>query len=439
MPDDNRYKVAVKPGVEDVASEPDSLIPLVQELVWHEIQRCVIEGGIGIVDDLPKTPRVPVWLPNLGTNIALSDDIGPKYLAEETASTEITKVLISQGVDELMCSHRGITMGVALVVDAVYTLIRTHKTPFLLLLGPSSTDKDKVTSDTEGEMLDLLGVIGDKSGDDGSLSSQTIMTHVPATLLQFPDVLRVVLDMASVEDVAYKRLCVVTGSKEEVWPLCQELKPAARHGQVICLPIFKTLQHEVFVQSLLKKNKFLQNEACGTLTEIADFITYVHESYCADEALTNANVAVNQLTYSSLKQLPAVTSLAKSRSPISAIQIVFECAVVLLGSSDTSWRAVRHAIQDDNFCSKLAAVCVPGLKQSVIATLTEKLELQVEMATRERMVRMAREDVANLKSQLEVEEKRMSSLKKKKITIEEELESILDIINELNPHSERLV
>ncbi|XP_042227080.1 uncharacterized protein LOC121869635 [Homarus americanus] len=605
----------------------------VQELVWHEIQRCVIEGGIGIVDDLPKTPRVPVWLPNLGTNIALSDDIGPKYLAEETASTEITKVLISQGVDELMCSHRGITMGVALVVDAVYTLIRTHKTPFLLLLGPSSTDKDviismaatylgvkKVTSDTEGEMLDLLGVIGDKSGDDGSLSSQTIMTHVPATLLQFPDVLRVVLDMASVEDVAYKRLCVVTGSKEEVWPLCQELKPAARHGQVICLPIFKTLQHEVFVQSLLKKNKFLQNEACGTLTEIADFITYVHESYCADEALTNANVAVNQLTYSSLKQLPAVTSLAKlvaafsellqqrkneiqsklndlktalhrveeledhiqglrdshsslkdtlsqvditkekikenlkkreadilthencvselhkemvvveksqeelsgevaeyveetkapllqvthtvtqldihrirkllSRSPISAIQIVFECAVVLLGSSDTSWRAVRHAIQDDNFCSKLAAVCVPGLKQSVIATLTEKLEqikmtsdhlsrvsdigglllhflrtviffwhrhhedvqprlarvqvltdqkkqLQVEMATRERMVRMAREDVANLKSQLEVEEKRMSSLKKKKITIEEELESILDIINELNPHSER--
>ena len=65
----------------------------------------------------------------------------------------------------------------------------------------------------------------------------------------------------------------------------------------------------------------------------------------------------------------------RSRSPISAIQSVFECAVVLLGSADVSWRAVRHATQDDNFCVRLAAVCVPALTQAVVSTLADKLEV----------------------------------------------------------------
>lgn len=54
---------------------------------------------------------------------------------------------------------------------------------------------------------------------------------------------------------------------------------------------------------------------------------------------------------------------------------MFECAVVLLGSADMSWRAVRHATQDDNFCTRLAAVCVPALTQTVTATIADKLEV----------------------------------------------------------------
>lgn len=69
----------------------------------------------------------------------------------------------------------------------------------------------------------------------------------------------------------------------------------------------------------------------------------------------------------------------RSRSPISAIQLVFECAVAVMGSADLSWRAVRHATQDDNFCTKVAAVCVPALKQPVITAVTEKLEVRMSL------------------------------------------------------------
>lgn len=54
---------------------------------------------------------------------------------------------------------------------------------------------------------------------------------------------------------------------------------------------------------------------------------------------------------------------------------MFECAVVLLGSADMSWRAVRHATQDESFCTRLAAVCVPALTQTVISTIADKLEV----------------------------------------------------------------
>lgn len=46
---------------------------------------------------------------------------------------------------------------------------------------------------------------------------------------------------------------MVTGSQAEVWPLHQELRPAAQHGRVICMPLHKTHHHELFVQSLLRK------------------------------------------------------------------------------------------------------------------------------------------------------------------------------------------
>ncbi|XP_042865358.1 uncharacterized protein LOC122248966 [Penaeus japonicus] len=181
---------------------------------------------------------------------------------------------------------------------------------------------------------------------------------------------------------------------------------------------------------------------------------------------------------------------SSSRSPISAIQVVFECAVSLLSNQDVTWRAVRHATQDEAFCTKVAAVCVPGLKQAQITSLTEKLEqikmtpehlsrvsdiggillqylrtaiffwhryhedvqprqervqelkdqctqLQVEMATKERLIRGSREEVAKLTTRLKSEEGRVVALKRQKIDIEEELTNVVAVITELQPHAER--
>ncbi|KAK3856108.1 hypothetical protein Pcinc_037531 [Petrolisthes cinctipes] len=179
-----------------------------------------------------------------------------------------------------------------------------------------------------------------------------------------------------------------------------------------------------------------------------------------------------------------------TRSPISAIQLVFECAVAVMGSADLSWRAVRHATQDDNFCTKLAAVCIPGLKLQVITAVTEKLEqikmssehmarvsdiggillqylrsalffwqryhediqprqarvlaladqkkrLQVEMATKERRMRALKEEAEGLASSLKEEGERVTSLKTQGVAVEEELETVLEVITQLCPHSER--
>ncbi|XP_063870908.1 dynein axonemal heavy chain 10-like isoform X4 [Scylla paramamosain] len=179
-----------------------------------------------------------------------------------------------------------------------------------------------------------------------------------------------------------------------------------------------------------------------------------------------------------------------SRSPISAIQSVFECAVVLLGSADVSWRAVRHATQDDNFCVRLAAVCVPALTQAVISTLADKLEqvkmtvehmsrvsdiggvllqylrcvmffwhryhedvqprqarvqaindqakqLQSKLVFKEKRVKVLKEEVSSLKSRLREEERHVASLRSKRATVEGELETVLEVITHLSPHSER--
>ncbi|XP_045101948.1 dynein-1-alpha heavy chain, flagellar inner arm I1 complex-like isoform X2 [Portunus trituberculatus] len=179
-----------------------------------------------------------------------------------------------------------------------------------------------------------------------------------------------------------------------------------------------------------------------------------------------------------------------SRSPISAIQSVFECAVVLLGSADVSWRAVRHATQDDNFCVRLAAVCVPALTQAVVSTLADKLEyvkmtvehmsrvsdiggvllqylrcamffwhryhedvqprqarvqaisdqakqLHSKLVTKEKRVKGLKEEVSSLKSRLREEERFVISLRSKRAMVEEELETVLEVITHLSPHSER--
>nr|XP_045619033.1 uncharacterized protein LOC123770899 [Procambarus clarkii] len=601
-----------------------------QGRVWHEIQKGVIEGCNGIVN-VPEVAPVPVWPPGLSASASEPDDTLPKYCTDIEAAREITKVLMARGVREPVCGHRGVAVGVALVVDAVHAVIRNRRAPFLLVLGPSSRDKDiivsmaaaylglrEITGNTEMEMLELLR--REKGGDVDSPSSQHLtMVHVPATFLNFPDVLKAVLKVAS-EDEEPTWLCVVTGSEGDVRPLSRELRAPGRHGRVLCLPKHHVDLHEAFVNELVKQNAFLKEEDRGNPGEMANFMAWVHEAYSTDGTLTATKVPEALKSSSLVKQMPSVSALAKcvatlanllqhkkqlvrsklsdletvlgrvevlethtgglrgkhdaleaglsqvassiaqiketlkkreadivteergvseiekaatvveraqdelstevteyvqetkeplahitqevahldihrirkllSRSPISAVQILFECAVVVLGSTDMSWRAVRQAVQDDNFCHKLAAVCVSGLKHNVIAMLAEKLEqikmtsehmarisdiggvllqylrsaiffwhryhedvqprqarvqaladqkkqLQVEMATKERLVRMHKEKIAELKSRLREEEERASSLRKENMAVEEELESILAVISQLNPHSER--
>ncbi|XP_064083938.1 uncharacterized protein LOC135199712 [Macrobrachium nipponense] len=179
-----------------------------------------------------------------------------------------------------------------------------------------------------------------------------------------------------------------------------------------------------------------------------------------------------------------------SRAPLSAIQVLFECSVFLLGATDMSMKAVKHATHDNTFCKKLAAVCVPGLNATQISTLNEKLEqikmtndhmarvsdiggvlltymrtlifywhrhhediqprqarvealkdsskqLQVEIATKERLIRGLKEDITSLNATTKEEEGKMISLKGRKMDVEEELERVLAVINELRPHAER--
>lgn len=54
-------------------------------------------------------------------------------------------------------------------------------------------------------------------------------------------------------------------------------------------------------------------------------------------------------------------------------------------------------------------------------------------------MRHLRDEVADLSSRQKEEEQRVISLRKKKLAIEEELESVQDVVTSLSPHSERFV
>lgn len=59
------------------------------------------------------------------------------------------------------------------------------------------------------------------------------------------------------------------------------------------------------------------------------------------------------------------------------------------------------------------------------------------MATKERLIRGSREEVAKLTTRLKSEEGRVVALKRQKIDIEEELTNVVAVITELQPHAER--
>lgn len=60
-----------------------------------------------------------------------------------------TQTLESKSTDGAAHGHRGVAVGVALVVDVLHALLHArtaNATPFLLLIGPPSKDKDIVVN-----------------------------------------------------------------------------------------------------------------------------------------------------------------------------------------------------------------------------------------------------------------------------------------------------
>ena len=69
----------------------------------------------------------------------------------------------------------------------------------------------------------------------------------------------------------------------------------------------------------------------------------------------------------------------RSRSPIAAIQLMFECCVYLLGNTDVSLRTVRQVTNDDGFCTALTAVQVTELAEETLAFLNHRLDVSVQL------------------------------------------------------------
>ncbi|KAK4315961.1 hypothetical protein Pmani_012837 [Petrolisthes manimaculis] len=634
--------------------------------VWEEVQSVMSQSCGGLVRELPPHPPTPLW-PPLAPTLTLAR---PTYTTPKEAARLLSQVEHKRrkGPTEawVVGQHEGVAEGVSLVVDAVMALLYAHArtAPLLLVVGAATPDTaltltlaadylgTKLRScTTESEVLVALikkedggsGVVvgdddgGASGGKEDLLTSTTgpSLIHIPNYLLRDADVLRRVLEVTAEEAENHARVCVVTGCRGDFvgGAVSEQLRWAARHGRVVCLPNHTHDHHTQFTLQLMARDKCLQSEGiCGHIG-IAEFLAGVHTTACcvgteegteggagegteggtADGAIitprphhhhllpgvtallntiivfsrllkerkatinaktaevggalervreleshaadlrntqsdlstrlthTQDNIEHMTLTLhqregdilgseeevTKLREEVEVVEQAReelageveeyveevkapltqvtdevakldihrirkllSRSPISAIQLVFECAVAVMGSADLSWRAVRHATQDDNFCTKLAAVCVPGLKQQVISAVNEKLEqikmssehmarvsdiggillqylrsalffwqryhediqprqarvltladqkkrLQVEMATKERRMRALKEEAEGLASSLKEEGERVTSLKTQGVAVEEELETVLEVIMQLCPHSER--
>lgn len=67
------------------------------------------------------------------------------------------------------------------------------------------------------------------------------------------------------------------------------------------------------------------------------------------------------------------------------------------------------------------------------------VQLQVKLSSKERRITGLKEEVNNLKLRLNEEEQRVTSLRSQRVAVEEELETVMEVITHLNPHSERSV
>lgn len=147
-----------------------------------------------------------------------------------------------------------------------------------------------------------------------------------------------------------RKVVLVAGSREEVWPLQKDLATVARHGRVVCMPTHTAAHHEAFVAKLLQKVgrwkpnfwiwiilqqiiSTLQNPVKGmcsqnfplpqkealkgedeiTCSRVAEFMAYVHESYCNTPVGGTSSRAPLRSAKGSprpaVKQLPSVAAM----------------------------------------------------------------------------------------------------------------------------------
>lgn len=67
------------------------------------------------------------------------------------------------------------------------------------------------------------------------------------------------------------------------------------------------------------------------------------------------------------------------------------------------------------------------------------VQLQVKLSSKERCIKGLKEEVNTLKLQLSKEEQQVVSLRNQRAAVEEELETVMEVITHLSPHSERSV
>ncbi|KAK3856109.1 hypothetical protein Pcinc_037532 [Petrolisthes cinctipes] len=279
--------------------------------VWEEVQAVMSQSCGGLLRELPPHPPTPLW-PPLAPTLTLAR---PTYTTPKEAARRLSQVEQKRrkGPTEawVVGQHEGVAEGVSLVVDAVMALLHTHArtAPLLLVLGAPTPDTaltltlaadylgTKLRScTTESDVLVALvkredggGGVGDggATGGNEDLTSTTgpSLIHIPKYLLHDADVLRRVLEVTAEEGEVHARVCVVTGCRGDFvgGTVSEQLRWAARHGRVVCLPNHTHDHHTQFTLQLMARDKFLQSEGISGHVGIAEFLAGVHTACCGGD------------------------------------------------------------------------------------------------------------------------------------------------------------
>ncbi|CAL4064080.1 unnamed protein product, partial [Meganyctiphanes norvegica] len=128
--------------------------------MWNRIQKYVQEGCGGLVEMIPEEIPLPLWpsqdptvphsSPSEHEEKSVKESIqgieNPQFIIEDQLP-DVGHALDSVGVKGVEHNHRGILAWLLQVVDAIYALknsCKAHSSPMLLIVGPSSSDQEKL-------------------------------------------------------------------------------------------------------------------------------------------------------------------------------------------------------------------------------------------------------------------------------------------------------